>query len=188
VFGEAAHALSQVRPGCVVAIFRCRLGDSGSHGSSIKVLEAAQVQLVGSSVDMGYCAGTTKSGVRCTAVVNKGLRQQYCDMHLAQAKQAIAMRARPECKGTLLVTAIDPPAQRRGGGVKAGSSWQKKLAIGVPAHHRNSTSVPLLRDTLRFLQSPCFVLVVNSGVEQSFFSLCCHGQRPRADNGSELNR
>jgi hypothetical protein len=145
VFGDAAHALSQLRAGSVVAIFRCRFGDPSDHGNSIKVLDADQVQYIGTSADMGYCAGTTKAGARCSAVVNKALHQQYCDLHLAQAKQAIAMRARPECKGTLLVTGLDPPTQRRGDGGKGRCpSWQKKLAAGNSGVQRSSTRVPLL--------------------------------------------
>jgi hypothetical protein len=161
VFGDAAHSLSQLRAGSVVAIFRCRFGDSESHGNSLKVLDADQVQLIGTSADMSYCAGTTKAGIRCGAVVNKALRQQYCDLHLSQAKQAIAMRARPECKGTLLVTALDPPTQRRGGGGNGSmgrwASWQKKLAAGgIPGTQRCSTRVPLHLGFVSILFFPFF--------------------------------
>ena len=168
VFGDAAHALSQVRAGALVAVLRCRGDDpdgggggGGGGGSCVKVLDAAQVHVIGTSVDMGTCAGRTRAGAPCGAVVNKRLGQSFCDVHLAQAKQAVAMRARAECKGTLLVTAYESTARRaaagRGGGAARGPSWQDKIASDAAARRCRTTT--RARPAHRTLQAARWLLM-----------------------------
>lgn len=164
MFGDAAHALSQVRAGSLVAVLRCHGdeaaagGSSGVGGASVKVLDASQVTVIGTSVDMGVCAGRTRAGAPCGAIVNRRFGQAYCDVHLAQAKQACAMRARPECKGTLLVTAYESTARRVAAGRSGrcavrGPTWQDKITSDAAARrcrtttraHRNCSAVLLKR-------------------------------------------
>lgn len=82
VFGGAAQALSQIRPGAVVALLRCRWDDSGRD--SLKILDADNVRDIGTSADMAACKGVTKNGEPCRAVVNRRMHGAYCDAHLEQ--------------------------------------------------------------------------------------------------------
>ena len=82
VFGAAATALSQLRPGSLIALVNARYDDGGG-GGAVKIVDAQSVVHVGMSVDMGWCKGTRKDGQPCGHVVNK--RQgAFCDVHLSQ--------------------------------------------------------------------------------------------------------
>ena len=128
----------------MLALSKCRWDDGGRD--CLKVLDAANVTLIGTSADMAICKGTTHGGAPCTAVVNRRLHGAYCDFHLNQERDRIALAARPECKGTLLVTAYERGAkatQRRvqgaSGAVGArggGRSWQEKMSQPSPKRRR----------------------------------------------------
>jgi Primase zinc finger len=87
VFGDAATALKNIRPGAVVALLRCRWDESGRD--SIKILDAQNVREIGVSADMAVCKGVTKAGQPCMAVVNRHLHGAYCDAHLAQVRHTL---------------------------------------------------------------------------------------------------
>jgi hypothetical protein len=143
VFGAAAEALSQIRPGALVALLHVRWDERGCE-RCLKLVDASSVREIGTSVDMAFCKGTTRAGAQCRSVVNRRLHGAFCDSHLSQERDRIAMGVRPECKGTLLMTAFDRGAkhmQRRVEGAAVGRSWQEKIAQTTPKKYaRNSTS------------------------------------------------
>ena len=60
-----------------------------------------------------------------------------------QARNAVAMSARPECKGTMLITAFDHSAKRtqaRLTGSSTGRTWQERVSDKTPPRRPATTT------------------------------------------------